>query len=58
MKKFYVITKSAGKCGCSSTKIRECEANTKKEARQKFSGGFYGTVKQVLTEEEFIGATK
>ena len=51
--KYIVITKSKGKCGCSSTKVREVEANTKKEARAKFSSGFYGTVKAVYTQEQW-----
>lgn len=50
----YILTKRSGKCSCSSQKWHKGEFATKAEAKRKFKGGFYGTVKQVLTEEQLI----
>lgn len=54
--RFYVETKSGGKCGCGSTHVYITDRfKTKAEARRWFSTGYYGRVTLVLTEEQASG---
>ena len=49
---YFVLTKSKGKCGCSSTRWNKVEAETKTAVRKKFSSGYYGTIKGIYTETQ------
>lgn len=51
--KFYVVTKSAGKCGCSSVRYRVVENyKTKAEVRKAYGSGFYGRIQAIYTEAQ------
>lgn len=51
--RFYVVTKSAGKCGCSSMRYRVVENyQTKAEVRKAYGSGFYGRIQAIYTEAQ------